>query len=90
MTDSIHSEEMIALRAWLRTARENHGWSMRDLAAKLGKAHNYVQRVEDGDRRLDVVEFVRYCEALVIDPADGLALVLTARQGLEACQSNDS
>lgn len=84
MTDSIHSKEMIALRVWLRTARETHGWSMRDLAAKLGKAHNYVQRVEDGDRRLDVVEFVRYCEALLIDPAEGLSLVLAERNHAEA------
>lgn len=80
MTKSIYSEEMIALRAWLRAAREVQGLSMRDLAVRINKPHNYVQRVEEGDRRLDVVEFVWYCNALGIDPNEGFAIV-TNREG---------
>lgn len=68
---------MVALRAWLRTAREAQGLSMRDLADRMDKAHNYVQRVEEGERRLDVVEFVWYCRALGLDPNEGFAIVTT-------------
>lgn len=38
---------------------------------------NYLSCVEEGDRRLDVVEFVWYCQALQIEPLDGLAIILT-------------
>lgn len=48
---------------------------MRELGKLLGKPHSYIQRVEDGERRLDVVEFVWYCRALDIDPHVGLSLV---------------
>ncbi|OAU99637.1 hypothetical protein AO382_1875 [Moraxella catarrhalis] len=35
-----------------------------------------VQRVEEGDRRLDVVEYIWYCEALGINPSLGLQIIL--------------
>ncbi len=41
---------------------------MRSLAQLIGKPHSYIQRVEDGERRLDVIEYVWYCNALNIDP----------------------
>ncbi|MDO4894522.1 MULTISPECIES: helix-turn-helix domain-containing protein [Moraxella] len=75
MTKSIYSSEMIALRHWLRQERLEHRLTMRQLAQRLGKPHSYVQRVEEGDRRLDIVEFVWYCQALQIDPLVGLQLI---------------
>lgn len=76
MTTSIHTQEMKALAAWFRSAREAQGWSMRELATRIGKPHNFVQRVEECERRLDVVEFVWYCEALSLKPEVGLAIVM--------------
>lgn len=49
---------------------------MRGLAELLNRPHNFVQRVEEGDRRLDVVEFVEYCDKLGLDPFDGVKLVI--------------
>lgn len=76
MTKSIHTNQMIALRSWLYNARIEQNLSMRILAERLGRPHSFVQRVENGDRRLDVVEFVQYCCALGVDPKAGLDLVL--------------
>lgn len=73
MTYSINTREMHVLLAWLRSTREAQGLSMRDLAARLGKPHSYVQKVEQGERRLDVVEYVWYCESLGVKPEAGLA-----------------
>lgn len=67
---------MIALRTWLQDARISQKLPMRTLAERLDRPHSFVQRVENGDRRLDVVEFVEYCQALNIDPRAGLELVL--------------
>lgn len=67
---------MMALRAWLKTQRLAQNLTMRELAKRMSKPHSYVQRVEEGDRRLDVVEFVWYCHALDVNPEQGLLLVL--------------
>ncbi|BGE53210.1 MULTISPECIES: helix-turn-helix domain-containing protein [Enterobacteriaceae] len=65
---------------WLRKAREGQGLSMRDVGERLGVPHTYVQKVETGERRLDVVEYVWYCQAIGILPHDGLDLILSAFQ----------
>ena len=78
MTNSIHTDEMTALRYWLRSEREVRKLSMRGLADRMNKPHSFVQKVEQGERRLDVVEYVWYCSALEVDPQEGLSLVLTS------------
>ncbi|OAV12128.1 putative DNA binding protein [Moraxella catarrhalis] len=49
---------------------------MRALAARMDRPHSFVQRVEEGDRRLDVVEYIWYCGALGINPSLGLQIIL--------------
>ncbi len=49
---------------------------MRSLSEILGTPHSFIGKVENQERRLDVVEYVRYCQALAIDPMDGLKQVL--------------
>ena len=75
MTKSIYSPEMIAIRNWLREKRLEQHLTMRQLAERLERPHSFVQRVEEGDRRLDVVEFVWYCQALGIEPMLGLQII---------------
>lgn len=84
MTYSITSDEMQALRDWLYRQREAMGLSMRDLATKLEKPHSYIHKVEQGDRRLDVVEYVWYCEALGVSPEEGLAIISKTRKARRA------
>ena len=76
MTYSINSREMTVLLAWLKKSRESKGLTMRELSQRLSKPHSYVQKVEQGERRLDVVEFVWYCQALGINPVQGIKLLL--------------
>lgn len=79
MTKSIHTNQMVALRSWLRHERQAQKLTMRVLAERLDRPHSFVQRVEEGDRRLDVVEFVQYCQALGVDPQIGLYLVVDTK-----------
>ena len=76
MTKSIHTNEMIALREWLKCQRKVQNLTMRNLAQRMARPHSFVQRVEEGDRRLDLVEYAQYCIALEIDPRTGFELVL--------------
>ncbi len=48
---------------------------MRSLAQIIGTPHSFIGKIENQERRLDVVEFVRYCNALEVDPTEGLALL---------------
>lgn len=75
MTYSINTEEMQALLLWLKGARKGKKLTMRDLGTILGQPHSFVQKVESGERRLDVVEFTWYCSAIGADPLEGLQLV---------------
>lgn len=43
--------------------RKKAGLSQRALAARLGREQNFVARIEIGERRLDLIEFITYCEA---------------------------
>lgn len=79
MTYSINTEESQALRQWLKRARKSRKVSMRALGEKLNQPHSFVQKVESGERRLDVVEFVWYCRALDVDAHAGLDQILVSK-----------
>ena len=67
MQKSIHSLEYQKVLEKLIALRQNAKMTQRDLAAKLNREHNFVWRIENGERRLDVVEFFWVCQALGAD-----------------------
>lgn len=78
MKKTISSPGYRKLIAWLKKAREDQGLSMRALSELLEVPHSYVQKVEMLERRLDVMEYTRYCSALGLDPKVGLDIVVDA------------
>ena len=48
--------------------RKEAGMNQRQLAATLGREQNYVARIETGQRRLDLIEWVQVLRALGVDP----------------------
>ncbi len=70
---SIYSDEQIWLRQQLISSRNALGLSQKRLADKMGVIASFIGKVETGDRRLDVVEFIHYCNGLEIDPNDLLS-----------------
>jgi transcriptional regulator with XRE-family HTH domain len=75
MNKTISSQKYRNLLNWLKQSREAEGFSMRDLAQKLDTPHSFIQKIESGERRLDVYEFCLYCKALNIDPCKGIDLL---------------
>lgn len=65
---TIHAKEHVALRELLIKQREKLGLTQRDLGERLKVHHTLIGKVETGDRRLDVIEFIDYCKALEVDP----------------------
>jgi len=76
MEKTIYTDEYRAMLKWLRLQREQHGLTMRDLAARIGVHHSWIGRIELGERRLDISEFVRVCMAIGCDPYQGLKIVV--------------
>lgn len=56
---------------------------MREMGERIGRPHSFVQKVEVGERRLDVVEFIWYCEALGVQPQTGMNIVQNHRLRLK-------
>lgn len=52
----------------LKEMRNGAGLTQRQLAAKLDREQNFVNRLEMGERRLDLVEFYWYCKACNANP----------------------
>jgi len=78
MQKTIHAESYRALLRWLRAARKARGLSMRALAAGLDVPHTWVGKIEQAERRMDLLEYVRLCLALELDPMEGLRMILPA------------
>ncbi len=51
-------------------ARKSAGLSQRQLADLLGKPRSFISKLENRERRLDVVEFIALPRALGLAPAD--------------------
>jgi len=68
MEKSTHTVEYAALRAQLRAARESAGLSQRGLATRLQVPHSWIAKVENGERRIDLVEFGWFIAACESDP----------------------
>jgi len=65
-----------ALIAILVEARERAGLTQRDLAARLKRPHSFVGRIEAGERRVDVIEFIEITRVMDVDPRELFAQVL--------------
>jgi len=57
-----------AFRAKLVSIRKDAGLTQRQLAVKLRRVRTLVERIETGERRVDVVELYWICSACGADP----------------------
>lgn len=53
---------------FLRELRERSGLTQRELAQRIGQTQWWVHRSEIGSRRVDVAEFVAFCEGCGAEP----------------------
>ncbi|MDE8757590.1 MULTISPECIES: helix-turn-helix domain-containing protein [Rhizobium] len=75
MAKTLGTERHKALIALLIEKREAAGLTQIELANKLGEYQSFVARLESGQRRVDVVEFLELSEILDFDPYKALQTV---------------
>jgi predicted transcriptional regulator len=70
-----------ALGTTLLAAREPAVLKQTELAKRLRKPQSFISSYENGERRTDVLEFIRVAEKLDCDPAKRFSDVLASVQG---------
>lgn len=76
LTKSLHSPDHAAFCALLVAARHRAGLTQQVLASSLNKPQSFVAKIERGERRLDVLEFIEIARAIGADPVKLLRALL--------------
>ena len=77
----LDQKHYLALGAALLAAREAAGLNQTALARRLRKPQSFVSSYENGQRRIDVLEFISITDELGCDPARVFADVLATYRG---------
>lgn len=78
VTKSVFLHSYALLIRHLVDARISAGITQVDLANRLGRPQSFVSKVESGDRRIDVIEFLQIIAALNVAHEPIIASVLAA------------
>jgi transcriptional regulator with XRE-family HTH domain len=81
LSKSLGSPRHKALIALLVEKREAAGLTQAQLAEKLGEYQSFVARLESGQRRVDVVEFLELAEVLQFNASAALKKLGNELQG---------
>lgn len=65
---SIYSQSYRTLLARITQARKEAGISQAGLAERLGRPQSFVSKLESGERRIDVIEFLQVAHLIGFDP----------------------
>ena len=70
MDKELYSKRWKLFREVLRIERKHHRVSQKKLAKMLGLEQSYISKTEIGDRRLDIIELLEYCDAMGLTLTD--------------------
>ena len=68
MTRSVFNSAYQEMLRLLTSGRKARGLTQVELAKRLKRPQSYVSKVENGDRRIDMLELIEICHAMHIDP----------------------
>jgi transcriptional regulator with XRE-family HTH domain len=64
------ADELAILGRVMAVTRERAGIKQTDLAARLALPASYLSKIENGTRRLDVIELIQIADAMEVDPGE--------------------
>jgi transcriptional regulator with XRE-family HTH domain len=71
-TKAQHASSYRNLPPLLKEMREKAGLTQRELGKRMGKPQSWVYNCETANRRVDIAEFVAWCQACGVKPMDGI------------------
>ncbi|UTW51905.1 helix-turn-helix transcriptional regulator [bacterium SCSIO 12827] len=72
MSRTLASPLHSALIEFLIAKRKKAGLTQADVAARLKRYQSFVPTVEQGQRRIDVVDLIEFAEAIGFDPSEAI------------------
>ncbi|MEG3135530.1 helix-turn-helix transcriptional regulator [Rouxiella sp. T17] len=66
---SVYSEDYQSVISMLKNARKERGITQTQLSEAFGRPQSFIAKVENGERRLDIVEFLHLARLLNFEPA---------------------
>jgi transcriptional regulator with XRE-family HTH domain len=79
VSKALHSARQAALVRLLIQKREAAGLTQAQLAKRLGQYQSFVARLESGERRIDVVEFLEISEVVGFNARDVILALLKVK-----------
>jgi transcriptional regulator with XRE-family HTH domain len=77
LVDTIRTKRHKLLVSSLVDERRRAGLRQVDLAKQLKQSQSWIARLESGDRRIDVIEFLELAKAIGFDPVRLVRLLLS-------------
>ena len=72
MVLSIHHPRYVALRDHLKALRQDAGLTQIEIAARLKLDQSYVSKIERGERYVDVLFYLDWCQACNVKASKGI------------------
>jgi transcriptional regulator with XRE-family HTH domain len=68
VTKSVHTKNYTRFLELLITARKDADVTQDEVARRLNRPQSFVSKYENGERRVDIIEFIEIAEAIGFDP----------------------
>ncbi|MCA9994452.1 MAG: helix-turn-helix transcriptional regulator [Anaerolineales bacterium] len=72
---TVYTEEYKLLCNWLVNKRQSAKLTQTELAELLNRPQSYVSKYENGERRLDVLEFIEIAKVLNANPSEIIMVI---------------
>lgn len=70
MPRSMFTTDYECLIALMADIRKEQNITQTDLALSLGKPQSFISKIENGERRLDLIEMIAIADAMDVEPSD--------------------
>jgi transcriptional regulator with XRE-family HTH domain len=67
-----HARVYKAVPSFMRQLREDAGLTQRELAQVMKRSQWWIARIETGSRRIDIAEFIEFCQGCGVEPEKAL------------------
>jgi hypothetical protein len=76
MKSSQYSPHYQKLRSWLKEQRRRSGYSQREVSEILQRHHSFPGKMEQQRKKIELIEFIKYCQVIGADPHEGIDLLI--------------